>query len=421
MTDFADTVRRHMKQRDMSLRRLAVAAHYDAGLLSKVLNGHRPHSAYLAARLDDALGAGGEIMAVSENQLPLRPGRPAAAAGRGASRAVAAIRVAMTGQAGAADFAAGSLAELVTHYARAAAVEPSAAVYDELLCARSLAGTLLARAAPPARQELGGTTGWLSSLLAVLATDLGDHAAALMWCRDAERHATEAGNREVAGWAALTRSLIAWYQGDPARSAAAARRGRAEGQPGTAAYAKLAAQEMRCLAQLGDAAGMREARHRAAAAMARLSPAAATTGVYSLHAAEDPPYTATSLLLAGCHAEAAEMTRGIIDAVYQPKSRAPGDHPTNYARTLLILGLAAAGAGELDEAAAAGVAALECGRIVWPTLVLAGRLSWSLQQKSPRSSQAASFRARYVEAHAGLDLARGRQVRRETRTGNADE
>jgi hypothetical protein len=37
----------------------------------------------------------------------------------------------------------------------------------------------------------------------------------------------------------------------------------------------------------------------------------------------------------------------------------------------MILALAAAGAGDADEAVATGVAALAAGRIVWPTMVLA--------------------------------------------------
>ncbi len=49
MADFAGVVRHWMTEREMSLRGLAAAAHYDPGLLSKVLNGHRPHSPYLAA------------------------------------------------------------------------------------------------------------------------------------------------------------------------------------------------------------------------------------------------------------------------------------------------------------------------------------------------------------------------------------
>ena len=82
------------------------------------------------------------------------------------------------------------------------------------------------------------------------------------------------------------------------------------------------------------------------------------------------------------------MTRRIIATAYSPHTRAPADQPTNYARTLLILALAAAGLGEIDEAAAAGAAALESGRVVWPTMVLAGKLDQSL------AAQVARFRAR---------------------------
>jgi len=67
--------------------------------------------------------------------------------------------------------------------------------------------------------------------------------------------------------------------------------------------------------------------------------ASASAGVYSVQAADDPPYTATSLLVAGRHAEAAMMTRRIIETAYPAADREPGNQPTNYARTLLILAL----------------------------------------------------------------------------------
>ena len=257
------------------------------------------------------------------------------------------------------------------------------------------------------RPELAITTGWLSSLLAISATDLGDHTTAVVWCADTERRGRDAKYPELAGWAALTRSLIAWYQGDPVRSAVAARRGQAEAPPGTVACAKLAAQEMRCLAIAGDTAGMSAARRRAAAAMSQLSPSAPVSGVYSVPRAEDPPYTATSLLLAGRHREAAEMTRRIIATAYSPRSPAPGGRPTNYARTLLILALATAGLGETDEAAAAGSAALDSGPLVWPTMVLAGKLDQSLAVQSPGSAHAADFHARYIDAGMRLALPAG--------------
>jgi hypothetical protein len=94
----------------------------------------------------------------------------------------------------------------------------------------------------------------------------------------------------------------------------------------------------------------------------------------------------------------------IIDTAYHPQSRAPGDQPTNYARTLLILALAAARLGELDEAVAAGTAALECGRVVWPTLVLADKLDQALAGQFPAAAYAADFHARYLEAGIRLAL-----------------
>ena len=128
------------------------------------------------------------------------------------------------------------------------------------------------------------------------------------------------------------------------------------------------------------------------------------SGIYSVPRADDPPYTATSLLLSGRYEEAAVMTRQIIATAYRPQARPPGDQPTNYARTLLILALAAAGLGEVDEAAAAGAAALDAGRIVWPTMVLAGKLDQSLSAGSAGSAHTADFRARYVDAGRRLAL-----------------
>ena len=403
MADFAAEVRRLMAERGMSLRALAKASNYDPSYLSKVLSGHKPSSPYLAARLDDALGADGTIRNAVQ-QPPSQRARKASTPQRKPSGAVEALQVAMTGDPAGPDIGADGLVELVLQYAHTLAVAPSAAVYGELLSARSFAGTLLGRSAPRQRPDLTVTAGWLSSLLAISAADLGDHAAAVIWCSDTERRGRDAAYPELLGWAALTRSLIAWYQGDPLASAAAARRGQADGQPGSVAHAKLAAQEMRCRAMLGDAAGMAEARRRAATAMAQLGPSARAASVYSVPRAEDPPYTATSLLLAGRYAEAAQMTRRIIDTAYRPRAHAPWDQPTNYARTLLILALSVAGLGDLDQAVAAGTAALDCGRVVWPTVVLAGKLDQALASRFPRAANAADFHARYLDAGARLAL-----------------
>ena len=72
MADFAAEVRRLMAERGRSLRGLAKAASYDPSCLSKVLSGRKPSSPYLAARLDDALGAGGSIRDAAQQSPPRR-------------------------------------------------------------------------------------------------------------------------------------------------------------------------------------------------------------------------------------------------------------------------------------------------------------------------------------------------------------
>jgi hypothetical protein len=293
--------------------------------------------------------------------------------------------------------ASDALAGLVAHYSDVVSVAPSAAVYDDLLNVRLFAGSLLGQGGR-ARSDLVVTAGWLSSLLAVSATDLGEHAAALVWCADIERRGSDAGHPDLLGWAALTRTLIAYYHGQAHRSAALAREAQGVTSLGTVVHAKLAAQEMRARAMMGDANGMARARRHAAMAMDMLAADSATAGAFSIPRAEDPPYTATSLLLVQKYRDSAETTRRIIETVYRPRPGHPGRQPTKYARTLLILALAEAGLGRAEEASATGITALECAELVWPTMVLAGRLDQVLAEGSPKAAPATAYHARYLEA-----------------------
>ena len=147
---------------------------------------------------------------------------------------------------------------------------------------------------------------------------------------------------------------------------------------------------------------MAQARTHASTALGRLPNDAATTGAFSIPLAEDPPYTATSLLLVNRYEEAVQATHRVIETVYRPRTKRAEDQPTNYARSLLILALAEAGAGRAAEASAAGIAALQCGRPVWPTMVLAGKLNGVLADKFPGAQPVADFRARYVDLTASL-------------------
>jgi hypothetical protein len=227
----------------------------------------------------------------------------------------------------------------------------------------------------------------------------GDHTAALVWCADAERQGHLTAHLELAGWAAVTRATIAFYQGDPYRAAAAATQGQQALSIGTVPHAKLASQEMRARAMLGEIDATEKAKRRAAESMKKLTltPSGAA-GVFSLPVSEDPPYTATSLLFMKRFREAIYATNRVLDTTYQYVKHPDRQPPTGYARSLLILGLAYAGAGQPDEAAAAGHRALNCAPPVWPTMVLARRLDRALTQKFPGAAPAIQFRQSYGQA-----------------------
>jgi hypothetical protein len=192
--------------------------------------------------------------------------------------------------------------------------------------------------------------------------------------------------------------MIAYYRGQSRTSILLSAQGQNIAPIGTVIHAKLAALEMRAAAMAGDSARMTCARRHAAKAMENLSGSAKSTGVFSITAGQDPPYTATSLFLIGHFSEAVSATNRVLQAVYQSQERQPVENPSGYARCLLILGLAQAGAGNLDEATAAGHAALACNRPAWPTMVLAGKLDQALALDYPGSRHAVAYRASYLEA-----------------------
>lgn len=294
--------------------------------------------------------------------------------------------------------AADSLEELISHYSQTVGRLSPTDVYDDLLSVRSCAGSLLGRATSARRRsDLVVAAGWLSNLLAVTTSYLGDHAAALVWCSDAERRGREAGHAELAGWATLHQATIAYYQGQARRSVTLTRRGQKIASVGTVPYAKLAAQEMRALAMLGDTEGMAQAKRSAAEAIAKLPSDAPTTGVFSIALAEEPPYTATSLLLAKRFAAAVSATNRVIETVHRPSAGGRVEQPSNYARSLLILALAHAGLGHVNDAAHAGQAALNSAGLVWPTMVLANQLDRTLTRNFADTTAAADYHACHME------------------------
>jgi Helix-turn-helix domain len=298
-----------------------------------------------------------------------------------------------------------NLNTVTEHYKRTFRSTPPAELYNEVLGVRAHAGALLddtsAVKSVESRRELVVSVGWLSNLLALVTHDLGDRAASLVWCADAERRSHEARYPELAGWAAQTRVLMSFYDGQAAQAIAHAQRGQRLAPIGTVAHAKLRAHEMRAWALLGNADKVASTRRCAGAAIAKLPPNTPTQGSFSISLADDPPYTATSLLLLGRYEEAVAATRRVIAAFYGSRAGEDGEgrtrHPSGYARTHLILALAMAGIGRLDEAYAAATTALQapCLTLTWPVAVLAGKLDRMLMRDCAGATQARSYHELY--------------------------
>jgi transcriptional regulator with XRE-family HTH domain len=314
-------------------------------------------------------------------------------------RVVQALDIILSEDADTLGTAVDSLNELVAHYSEVLPSSPPASIYDDLLSVRSYASTLLRRSMSTRHHsDLVVATGWLSNLLAVTTSYMGDHGTALVWCSDAERRSDESGHPDLAGWATLSRSMIAYYKGQADRSATLASRGQHSTTAGSVINVKLAAQEMRASAMVGNADVMEQARRRAVKALTRLPIDVARSGAFSIALAEEPPYTATSLLLVGKFDEAASVTRNVIEAAYPASVRHRAEKSSSYARTLLILALAEAGRGRVGEAVAAGRAALDGADVVWPTLVLAGKLDRVLMHDFKDAEETTGYHALYSDA-----------------------
>jgi len=288
-----------------------------------------------------------------------------------------------------------SLLGLIEHYKGAFRRTPPAQLYDEMLAVRGYAGSL--HAGQDESRDLAVALGWLSNLLALVTHDLGDLPSAHVWCSDAERRGQQSGHLELAGWAAHTRVLTAFYIGRAREAVAHAQRGQTLAALGTVAHAKLVAQEMRAWALLGDPHMVTHTRSRAEKAIAELPADPPAHGAFSISLANDPPYTATSLLLLGRFQEAEDLTRQVIATFYGPGGGdGPGQHPSGFARTYLALALALAGLGRLDEARAAGGGALSVTRLDWPVVVLAGKLDQALTRDFAGTIEARDYHQQYI-------------------------
>ena len=213
MADFAGEVRRLMAERGLSLRGLARAAGYDPSHLSKILSGRKPPSPYLAARLDDVLGAGGTIRQAAAVPAPRPPAGGTARLPRSAVTAADAEAVAETTRA---------FRDLDNRFGGAHAHKLAAGYLDSSVALMLRSGSYT----EDVGRQLFRAAAQLAHLAAWTAYDIDDHKHAELYFARALELASAAGDHAFAGEVLAARSHRAIHLGSPRRAIELARASR---------------------------------------------------------------------------------------------------------------------------------------------------------------------------------------------------
>lgn len=289
MGDFAAEVRRFMKTRGMSMRATARAAGYsDHTLLSKTLNGHKPVTPYMAACLDDALGADGAIIEAAESRagtaaLPLR---------ELADHAAELGQFAETGSAGSGTIAAleDEIARIVREYSGS---PPAPLIIRASAVSRRVSGLLRQHQRLRHARDLYVIGTRCCAFLSVSLGDLGQQAEAASYARTALILAEESGSPGAAAVALSAESKVAFWDGRRQHAADLAARGYELARAGDPVRALLACQE-------ADASPVPRAREAIALAAADLEESGpGEPGLFSCGPVRLASYTATLRLREG--------------------------------------------------------------------------------------------------------------------------
>ncbi len=199
----------------------------------------------------------------------------------------------------------------------------------------------------------------------------------------------EAGNTEIVGW---SWEMAAWYaltQGRYQDVITAAEAGRAADR-GHSAHVQLIAQQAKAQARLGDPDLVRSL-DLGREILARLPRPERTDHHFVVDPAKWDFYAMDAFRIAGQDDLAERHAREVLAAGRRPDGTEQS--PMRMAEARLTLGTVAARAGDLEQAAALGTAALGTDRVSLPSLVLvASELDGELQQRFPTEPATSGFR-----------------------------
>lgn len=400
MSGFAEALRALMAGHGLSGNELARLVPCDKALISRYLGGKQQPSQRMAWRFDDVLGAGGRLAALCEDATRrdalrigiVAPATPAVLArilGGAAAEALEFTR--MTGVTAVGAGVLDHLEDAIAGIDGAYCTQPPGRVFPVARAYRARVADLIAGPATLREtRELYVCAAWLSELLAWLAHDLGDPAAAAAYATDAFEHADQAGHLEVCAWAADAMSSVAMYSGRPERAAAAARKGIASAPAGHPLAVRLRAQAARAHAKLGHRDEcerlLREAHELHERLPARNPMRRATdTGVLATYAMT--AYPASCYVWLGDFGQAENYARRAV-AVHESAPEGSRS-PSREAIARIDLAIAVTALGEPDEGAALGRQALDSPRVVDSVRSRAGDLAAVLESRYPGQAAAA--------------------------------
>ncbi len=448
MTAFGEQMRRVMAERGMSLHKLAKIVNYDVGYLCKVRNGQKPASPVMAARVDNALGAGGALIALApappvkqrhredgQVRADYRPAavvalpdrqpdnghtdssrdaveeadptrrRDALKLGLAASiapqalervlREAAADAMEFTRMTGSPGVGAGTLDHLegaATELGRAYTTRPPAELFAIARAYRTRVHELIqGRHTLAEGRELYVYAAWLDELLAWLAHDLGDLLPAWAFAVDGFEHAGQAGHSELCAWAATSMAEIALDQDRPDRALSAAAKGIEQAPVSHPLAVRLRAHAARAYARLGEPGKCQDLLTETDTLWDRVSATPSATldpGTLADYALCAYPATAyLSLRDFGAAKRHAE------EAVAAAEARSPQQPaiPSPGALSRVYLAIALAELGQPDEAIGQAQRALHSPRMVYVVRKRARELDAVLMRRYPKLPAARQF------------------------------
>ncbi len=380
--DFAARLRALMDQRGLGVRALARKVPCDQALISRLANGKARPSRQMARRLDEVLGASGELAGLAETIST-----PAVA---GPESGLELIELARRVEAS--DVGDGTLELLQVHADQLCRDYPvtdpavlSARARKHLRYVTRLIGgrTTLAQ-----HKELLVTAGWLSALLACTLRDRGDLAGAEVARRMTRQFGEHAGHGELVAWSF---EIAAWYAllaGQHARVVKLSEAGLAHAG-NTNAAVQLTLQASRAYARMDDQRAP-ELLKAGQAVLERLPVPEHPEHHFVFDRNKYEFYTATVLTWLGTDDAAAEENAREVVA------RCTGTGgvvrwPTRLSTTLINLAQIAGRRGDLDEAVSLGEEALNCGRRSAELLPRATELRRDLDARYPGERLVAGY------------------------------